>query len=60
MFFVTAGEVTLQRTGLQGEAVVLQRTRIGFVSEASLKVAGTTAMPWPSLKPMSSNYQSGK
>ncbi|MFM6989799.1 MAG: Crp/Fnr family transcriptional regulator [Rhodoferax sp.] len=39
MFFVTAGEVTLQRTGLQGEAVVLQRTRIGFVSEASLKVA---------------------
>ena len=39
MFFVTSGEVTLQRTGLQGEAVVLQRTRIGFVSEASLKVA---------------------
>jgi len=40
MFFVTSGEVTLQRTGLQGEAVVLQRTRMGFVSEASLKVAG--------------------
>ena len=39
MFFVVAGEVTLQRTGLQGEPVVLQRTRQGFVSEASLKVA---------------------
>ena len=39
MFFVTSGEVTLQRTGLQGEAVVLQRTRIGFVSEASLNVS---------------------
>lgn len=39
MFFVTSGEVTLQRTGLQGEAVVLQRVRAGFVSEASLNVA---------------------
>jgi CRP-like cAMP-binding protein len=39
MFFVTSGEVTLQRTGLQGEAVVLQRVRTGFVSEASLNVA---------------------
>lgn len=38
MFFVISGEVTLERTGLQGEAVVLQRTRMGFVSEASLKV----------------------
>ena len=38
MFFVVSGEVTLERTGLQGEAVVLQRTRLGFVSEASLKV----------------------
>jgi len=39
MFFVISGEVTLERTGLQGEAVVLQRTRMGFVNEASLKVA---------------------
>lgn len=38
MYFVVCGEVTLERTGLQGEAVVLQRTRLGFVSEASLKV----------------------
>ena len=39
MFFVVSGEVTLERTELQGEPVVLQRTRLGFVSEASLKVA---------------------
>lgn len=39
MFYVIAGEVTLERTGPQGEPVVLQRTRLGFVSEASLKVA---------------------
>ena len=39
MFYVVSGEVTLERTGLHGEAVVLQRTRQGFVSEASLKVA---------------------
>ena len=35
---MVSGEVTLERTGLQGEPVVLQRTRLGFVSEASLKV----------------------
>ena len=39
MFYVVSGEVTLERTGLQGEAVVLQRTRQGFVSEASLQSA---------------------
>lgn len=39
MFFVTSGEVSLERTGIQGEPVVLQRTRMGFVSEASLRVA---------------------
>lgn len=39
MFFVISGEVTLERMGLQGVAVVLQRTRMGFVSEASLKVS---------------------
>jgi len=38
MFYVVSGEVTLERTGLHGESVVLQRTRQGFVSEASLKV----------------------
>lgn len=39
MFYVVTGEVTLERTGLQGDSVVLQRTRLGFVSEASLKTA---------------------
>jgi CRP-like cAMP-binding protein len=38
MFYVVAGEVTLVRLGLQGYPVVLQRTNVGFVSEASLKV----------------------
>ena len=39
MFYVVSGEVTLERNGLHGKAVVLQRTRQGFISEASLKVA---------------------
>ena len=39
IFYVLTGEVTLERSGLQGEPVVLQRTRQGFVSEASLKSA---------------------
>ena len=39
MLFVTRGEVTLQRLGRQGESVVLQRTRRGFVGEASLESA---------------------
>ena len=39
MFYVVSGEVSLKRIGLQGEAVVLQRTRVGLVSEASLKVS---------------------
>ena len=39
MFYVVTGEVTLERAGVHGEPVVLQRTRQGFVSEASLKVA---------------------
>ena len=38
MYYVVSGEVTLERTGLQGEPVVLQRTRSGFISEASLGV----------------------
>lgn len=37
MFFVVSGEVILERPGLQGSSVILQRTRKGFVSEASLK-----------------------
>ena len=36
MFYVVSGEVTLERHGIQGEPVVLQRCRRGFVGEASL------------------------
>ena len=36
MLYVTRGEVVLQRLGRQGERVVLQRTRRGFIGEASL------------------------
>jgi len=39
MFFVVSGEVILERPGLQGTSVILQRTRRGFVSEASLQSA---------------------
>lgn len=39
MFFVVSGEVVLERPGLQGSSVILQCTRRGFVSEASLKSA---------------------
>lgn len=37
MFFVVNGEVILERLGVHGESVVLQRTRYGFVGEASLQ-----------------------
>ena len=37
MFFVLSGEVTLERLSQHGDQVVLQRTRHGFVSEASLQ-----------------------
>jgi CRP-like cAMP-binding protein len=37
MFFVLSGEVTLERVSQQGDSLVLQRTRHGFVSEASLQ-----------------------
>lgn len=37
MFYVAGAEVVLQRVGLQGENVVLQRARQGFVAEASLQ-----------------------
>lgn len=36
MHFVSTGEVVLQRIGEDGELAVLQRTRHGFVGEASL------------------------
>lgn len=39
MHFVESGEVVLERVGAQGEVVVLQRTRHGFVGEASLQSA---------------------
>jgi CRP-like cAMP-binding protein len=39
MFFVASGEVVLERLGLHGESVILQRTRYGFVGEASLQSA---------------------
>lgn len=36
MFYVASGEVTLERHGIHGEPVVMQRCRRGFVGEASL------------------------
>lgn len=37
MLYVVRGEVVLQRLGVQGENVILQRVRQGFVAEASLQ-----------------------
>ncbi len=37
MHFVADGEIVLERTGLKGDPVVLQRVRQGFVAEASLQ-----------------------
>jgi CRP-like cAMP-binding protein len=37
MFYVSKGEVLLQRQGEQGDNLVLQRVREGFVAEASLQ-----------------------
>lgn len=39
MFFVLLGEITLERMGLGGDLIILQRTRHGFVSEASLQTS---------------------
>ena len=39
MFYVGSGEVVLERLGRQGEVVVLQRARHGFVGEASVQSA---------------------
>jgi len=36
LLFVSDGEVVLQRLGIQGDTVILQRTRNGFIAEASL------------------------
>ena len=37
MYFVVSGEIVLERIGAQGNAVVLQRVRHGFIAEASLQ-----------------------
>ena len=37
MFFISSGEVLLERTGMQGAPIVLQRARSGIISEASLR-----------------------
>ncbi|MBT9465256.1 Crp/Fnr family transcriptional regulator [Hydrogenophaga sp.] len=37
MYFVVSGEIVLERMGEQGDTVVLQRVRQGFVAEASLE-----------------------
>jgi CRP/FNR family transcriptional regulator, dissimilatory nitrate respiration regulator len=39
MFFISSGEVLLERMGRHGESIVLQRTRYGIASEASLQSA---------------------
>ena len=39
LFFVAEGEAVLSRTDAQGRSVVLQRTRQGFLAEASLMAA---------------------
>lgn len=36
MFHVRSGEVTLQRVGVDGDLIILQRSRGGFIGEASL------------------------
>lgn len=39
MFYVVQGEVLLERMGMSGEPVIVQRTDRGFVSEASLQAS---------------------
>jgi CRP/FNR family transcriptional regulator, dissimilatory nitrate respiration regulator len=39
MHYIAGGEAVLQRAGRQGEAVVLQRVRQGFLAEASLQAS---------------------
>jgi CRP-like cAMP-binding protein len=38
MFYVAIGEIVMQRPNVQGDLLVLQRVRQGFVAEASLQV----------------------
>lgn len=40
MFYISSGEVVLQRTSAQGDCYVVQRVRQGFVAEASLEASG--------------------
>jgi CRP/FNR family transcriptional regulator, dissimilatory nitrate respiration regulator len=37
LFYVVQGEVVLERSGVQGQTVVLQRVRHGFIAEASMQ-----------------------
>lgn len=37
LFYVARGEVVLERSGVQGQTVVLQRVRHGFIAEASMQ-----------------------
>lgn len=39
MFYISSGEVVLQRTSAQGDCYVVQRVRQGFVAEASLEAS---------------------
>lgn len=58
MFYVLAGEVVLERHGLQGQVACLQRSTAGFVGEASLTSARyhcdgrSTAPTWVSRVPI--------
>jgi CRP-like cAMP-binding protein len=40
MFYISSGEVVLQRTSAQGDCYVVQRVRQGFVAEASIEASG--------------------
>jgi CRP-like cAMP-binding protein len=40
MFYISSGEVVLQRTSAQGDCFVVQRVRQGFVAEASIEASG--------------------
>jgi CRP/FNR family transcriptional regulator, dissimilatory nitrate respiration regulator len=37
MFYISGGEVILERAGVSGDAVILQRSRQGLIAEASLQ-----------------------
>lgn len=55
LYYVVQGEVVLERTGIQGQTVVLQRVRSGFAAEASLWAAryhctGRTTLPGSAIR----------